>query len=103
MCIYACSVWHRLVFSLSLSRFARGSQKVKLDRFLMYFQRYCLSKVDPPVDLEFDLQDLYELLRPNLKRFDNLEDACKAVEAMEREELEKLAKATQVVIGYVRV
>ena len=91
------------MFSLSLSRFARGSEKVKLDRFLMYFQRYCLSKVDPPVDLEFDLQDLYELLRPNLKRFDNLEDACKAVEAMEREELEKLTKATQVVIGYGRV
>ena len=76
--------------------FDRGSQKTKLDRFLVYFQRYCLSKFDPPVDLEFDLQDLYELLRPNLKRFDNLEDACKAVEAMEREELEKLAKATQV-------
>ena len=69
----------------------------------MYFQRYCLSKVDPPVDLEFDLQDLYEILRPNLKRFDNLEDACKAVEAMEREEAEKLAKVTQVIAVYMYV
>lgn len=36
--------------------FDRGSSKRKLDRFLMHFQRYILSKGVLPLDVEFDLQ-----------------------------------------------
>ncbi|KAJ7976241.1 regulator of nonsense transcripts UPF2 [Quillaja saponaria] len=46
--------------------FDRGSSKRKLDRFLIYFQRYILSKGSLPLDVEFDLQDLFADLRPNM-------------------------------------
>ncbi|GMP22782.1 hypothetical protein CsSME_00000648 [Camellia sinensis var. sinensis] len=36
--------------------FDRGSSKRKLDRFLINFQRYILSKGPLPLDIEFDLQ-----------------------------------------------
>lgn len=36
--------------------FDRGSSKRKLDRFLIHFQRYTLSKGVLPLDIEFDLQ-----------------------------------------------
>ncbi|RVW60855.1 Regulator of nonsense transcripts UPF2 [Vitis vinifera] len=36
--------------------FDRGSSKRKLDRFLIHFQRYILSKGALPLDIEFDLQ-----------------------------------------------
>lgn len=36
--------------------FDRGSSKRKLDRFLIHFQRYILSKGAIPLDIEFDLQ-----------------------------------------------
>jgi len=36
--------------------FDRGSSKRKLDRFLIYFQRYALSKGPLPLDIEFDIQ-----------------------------------------------
>lgn len=36
--------------------FDRGSSKRKLDRFLIHFQRYVLSKGAVPLDIEFDLQ-----------------------------------------------
>lgn len=47
--------------------FDRGSSKRKLDRFLIHFQRYILSKGALPLDIEFDLQvscadPLYSLL-----------------------------------------
>ncbi|GMP22780.1 hypothetical protein CsSME_00000648 [Camellia sinensis var. sinensis] len=37
--------------------FDRGSSKRKLDRFLINFQRYILSKGPLPLDIEFDLQE----------------------------------------------
>lgn len=36
--------------------FDHGSSKKKLDRFLIHFQRYILSKGALPLDVEFDLQ-----------------------------------------------
>ena len=36
--------------------FSRGSAKVKLDRFLTYFQRYLLYKPPLPLDVEFTVQ-----------------------------------------------
>jgi regulator of nonsense transcripts 2 len=36
--------------------FSRGSSKRKLDRYLLSFQRYALSKGPLPLDVEFDVQ-----------------------------------------------
>eukprot|EP00850_Spirogloea_muscicola_P011490 SM000071S21114 [mRNA] locus=s71:436824:443196:- [translate_table: standard] len=70
--------------------FDRGSTKRRLDHFLVYFQRYILSKIGTPLDLEFDLQDLFAELRPKLVRYGTFEEAQQAV--LEIEALE--AKAT---------
>ncbi|CAJ1975643.1 unnamed protein product [Sphenostylis stenocarpa] len=42
--------------------FDRGSSKRKLDRFLIHFQRYILSKGALPLDIEFDLQFTSKLM-----------------------------------------
>lgn len=49
--------------------FAKGTAKRKLDRFLVFFQRYMMSKPSLTMDMEFDIADLFERLRPDLKRF----------------------------------
>jgi hypothetical protein len=36
--------------------FSKGSSKRKLDKFLLHFQRYILSKGPLPLDIEFDIQ-----------------------------------------------
>ncbi len=37
--------------------FSRGRAGARLDRFLAFFQAYCLSKLQPtPLDVDFDLQ-----------------------------------------------
>eukprot|EP00271_Cylindrocystis_brebissonii_P022269 TRINITY_DN8510_c0_g1_i1.p1 TRINITY_DN8510_c0_g1~~TRINITY_DN8510_c0_g1_i1.p1 ORF type:complete len:572 (+),score=153.24 TRINITY_DN8510_c0_g1_i1:177-1718(+) len=66
--------------------FDRGSSKRRLDRFLLYFQRYVLSKAAIPLDVEFDLQDLFADLRPKLVRFATYEEAHAAIEQVELEE-----------------
>eukprot|EP00850_Spirogloea_muscicola_P006728 SM000032S12112 [mRNA] locus=s32:567211:573564:- [translate_table: standard] len=70
--------------------FDRGSTKRRLDHFLVYFQRYILSKIGTPLDLEFDLQDLFAELRPKLVRYGTFEEAQQAVSEIEALE----AKAT---------
>ncbi|KAK9282639.1 hypothetical protein L1049_010858 [Liquidambar formosana] len=67
--------------------FDRGSSKRKLDRFLIHFQRYILSKGALPLDIEFDLQDLFADLRPNMSRYSSIEEVDVAL--VELEELER--------------
>ncbi|MCO5571736.1 hypothetical protein L7F22_025484 [Adiantum nelumboides] len=67
--------------------FDRGSSKRKLDRFLMYFQRYVLSKGMIPLDVEFDLQDLFAKLRPKMARFASFEEVNLAISDIEEQEL----------------
>ncbi|GJP55614.1 hypothetical protein CLOM_g14564 [Closterium sp. NIES-68] len=55
--------------------FDRGSSRRRLDRFLLLFQAYVLAKPSVPLDVEFDLQDLFAKLRPRMKRFATLEEA----------------------------
>ncbi|XP_028785776.1 regulator of nonsense transcripts UPF2, partial [Neltuma alba] len=59
--------------------FDRGSSKRKLDRFLIHFQRYILSKGALPLDIEFDLQDLFADLRPNMTRYTSIEEVNAAL------------------------
>ncbi|KAG2730013.1 hypothetical protein I3843_01G269600 [Carya illinoinensis] len=66
--------------------FDRGSSKRKLDRFLVHFQRYILSKGALPLDIEFDLQDLFAELRPNMTRYSSIEEANAAVIELEEHE-----------------
>ncbi|XP_048446405.1 regulator of nonsense transcripts UPF2 isoform X2 [Pyrus x bretschneideri] len=63
--------------------FDRGSSKRKLDRFLMHFQRYILSKGVLPLDVEFDLQDLFADLRPNMTRYSSIEEVNAALVELE--------------------
>ncbi|KAJ8759872.1 hypothetical protein K2173_009973 [Erythroxylum novogranatense] len=67
--------------------FDRGSSKRKLDRFLIHFQRYILSKGALPLDIEFDLQDLFADLRPNMTRYTSTEEANAALIELEENEL----------------
>ncbi|KAK7817961.1 regulator of nonsense transcripts upf2 [Quercus suber] len=66
--------------------FDRGSSKRKLDRFLVHFQRYILSKGALPLDIEFDLQDLFAELRPNMTRYSTIEEVNAAIIELEDHE-----------------
>lgn len=66
--------------------FDRGSSKRRLDRFLIYFQRYVLSKGMIPLDVEFDLQDLFAKLRPKMTRFASFEEVNLAIMDLEEQE-----------------
>ncbi|KAE9608234.1 putative up-frameshift suppressor 2 [Lupinus albus] len=63
--------------------FDRGSSKRKLDRFLIHFQRYILSKGALPLDVEFDLQDMFADLRPNMVRYTFIEEVNAALVELE--------------------
>ncbi|KAL3689456.1 hypothetical protein R1sor_015765 [Riccia sorocarpa] len=72
--------------------FDRGSSKRRLDRFLLYFQRYVLSKGVIPLDVEFDLQDLFADLRPKMVRFTTFEEANQAILELEERERSMLSE-----------
>ncbi|OEL29494.1 Regulator of nonsense transcripts UPF2 [Dichanthelium oligosanthes] len=63
--------------------FSRGSSKRKLDRFLLFFQRYALRKGPLPLDVEFDVQDMFAELRPNMTRHSSIEGLNDALVALE--------------------
>ncbi|XP_076862975.1 regulator of nonsense transcripts 2 isoform X1 [Brachyhypopomus gauderio] len=84
--------------------FDRGSSKRKLDCFLIYFQRYIWwkkslevwTKDHPfPVDIDYMISDMLELLRPKMHLCCSLEEACQQVTDLEREVLVKLGLASQ--------
>ncbi|GMP22779.1 hypothetical protein CsSME_00000648 [Camellia sinensis var. sinensis] len=66
--------------------FDRGSSKRKLDRFLINFQRYILSKGPLPLDIEFDLQDLFVDLRPKMTRYSSIEEVNAVLIELEEHE-----------------
>ncbi|GFP82417.1 regulator of nonsense transcripts upf2 [Phtheirospermum japonicum] len=74
--------------------FDRGSSKRKLDRFLIHYQRYILSKGALPLDVEFDLQDLFVELRPNMIRYSSFDEVNAALN--EFEELERRVSTEKV-------
>lgn len=67
--------------------FDRGSSKRRLDGFLLYFQRYVLSKGTIPLDVEFDLQDLFAELRPKMVRYCTFDEANLAIMDLKEQEL----------------
>jgi regulator of nonsense transcripts 2 len=64
--------------------FSRGSARRRLERFLIYFQRYICMKDQPlPVDVEHMVTDLYFELRPKQPRLTSLEEATAKIVALE--------------------
>ncbi|AQK72825.1 Regulator of nonsense transcripts UPF2 [Zea mays] len=66
--------------------FSKGSSKRKLDKFLLHFQRYIISKGPLPLDIEFDIQDLFGELRPNMSRYLSIEELVAALVELEENE-----------------
>ena len=58
--------------------FNRGAAGKKLDYFLSFFQYYIHTKPPLPMDIEFIVQDIFALTRPQWKLATNLEEASKA-------------------------
>eukprot|EP00029_Vermamoeba_vermiformis_P002932 TRINITY_DN1329_c0_g1_i5.p1 TRINITY_DN1329_c0_g1~~TRINITY_DN1329_c0_g1_i5.p1 ORF type:complete len:1191 (+),score=394.25 TRINITY_DN1329_c0_g1_i5:17-3589(+) len=65
--------------------FSKGATKDKLDRFLVYFQRYALSKGDNVSQaLWFTIDDRFDELRPRTQRFATIQEANDAIVAIEK-------------------
>ncbi|KAJ7096222.1 armadillo-type protein [Mycena epipterygia] len=62
--------------------FDRGTQRKKLDNFLVFFQYYVHCKDDIPMDVDFMLSDSLEAVRPKLELAKSLEEAATAVDEM---------------------
>ncbi|KAG1770430.1 ARM repeat-containing protein [Suillus occidentalis] len=62
--------------------FDRGTQKRKLDNFLVFFQYYVLCKEDLPMDVDFMLSDSIEAIRPKMTMYKTIEEAAAAVDEM---------------------
>ncbi|KAJ4483312.1 transcription factor [Lentinula aciculospora] len=62
--------------------FDRGSQKKKLDNFLVFCQYYVHCKDPLPMDVDFMLSDSLEAVRPKFKVFKTIEEAAIAVDEM---------------------
>ncbi|CAG8474585.1 970_t:CDS:10 [Diversispora eburnea] len=60
--------------------FDRGSSKKRLDDFLIFFQMYILTKQKMPMDVEFMVSDLFEILRPKMVLFKTYEEAAEEVD-----------------------
>ncbi|KAJ9143982.1 ARM repeat-containing protein [Coniochaeta hoffmannii] len=56
----------------------RGAAGQKLDYFLSFFQYYIYTKDPMPMDIEFIVQDIFALTRPQWKLASNFEEASKA-------------------------
>ncbi|KAG2660031.1 regulator of nonsense transcripts UPF2-like [Panicum virgatum] len=66
--------------------FSKGSSKRKLDKFLLHFQRYIMIKGPIPLDIEFDIQDLFADIRPNMSRYSSIEELNAALIELEENE-----------------
>lgn len=58
--------------------FNKGPAGKKLDYFLSFLQYYIFTKAPLPMDIEFIVQDVYSLTRPQWKLATSLEEASKA-------------------------
>ncbi|KAG5651203.1 hypothetical protein H0H81_009512 [Sphagnurus paluster] len=62
--------------------FDRGTQKKKLDNFLVFFQYYIHCKDPMPMDVDFMVSDSLEAVRPKLQMAKTVEEAAIAVDEM---------------------
>ncbi|GBC04197.1 hypothetical protein RclHR1_05560017 [Rhizophagus clarus] len=62
--------------------FDRGSSMKRLDDFLVFFQMYILTKQRLPMDIDFMVADLFEMLRPGMTMYKTYEEAAEEVDKM---------------------
>ncbi|KAG6842175.1 hypothetical protein C0991_001668 [Blastosporella zonata] len=62
--------------------FDRGTQKKKLDNFLVFFQYYIHCKDPMPMDVDFMVSDSLEAVRPKLHIVKTIDEAAVAVDEM---------------------
>ncbi|KAH8828075.1 ARM repeat-containing protein [Flagelloscypha sp. PMI_526] len=62
--------------------FDRGTQRKKLDNFLVFFQYYIHCKHALPMDIDFMLSDSLEAVRPKFSLVKTIEEAATAVDDM---------------------
>jgi len=55
--------------------FDRGSTKKKLDTFIAHFQRYLFGKESMPMEMDFAVSDMLDLINPSFQRADTCEAA----------------------------
>ncbi|TDH72466.1 hypothetical protein CCR75_006098 [Bremia lactucae] len=71
----------------------RGISRPRLGRFMIFFQRYLFSKVDVPMETEFVVYDLFELLASHLKdqflKFETWDQVDRAVHEVLQGDLEE--------------
>ncbi|KAL4452134.1 hypothetical protein ABPG75_007796 [Micractinium tetrahymenae] len=77
--------------------FTRGAARRKLDRLLPYLQRYLLAKPPLPLDVEFDMQDLWDHLKITPPQYDSYEAACAAVADIEAAEAAAAASGLEAI------
>jgi len=65
--------------------FDRGTTKKKLDVFLGHFQRYLFGKDVMPMDIDFAVSDVLEVIAPKFQRVDTVEAADEYVAKLEGE------------------
>jgi regulator of nonsense transcripts 2 len=63
--------------------FTHGLVAKRLDKFLLYFQRYLFLKNLIPIDVEFMLNDIFDRIRPKMVKFKSFQEANEAVEKLE--------------------
>lgn len=70
--------------------FDRGAVKQKLDRFLLFFQRYCQSKGELPLRVTFMVDDTLERIRPKMHRTTTMVESDEAIKKLLQSERENL-------------
>ncbi|CEM11495.1 unnamed protein product [Vitrella brassicaformis CCMP3155] len=70
--------------------FERGPARHKMDRFLVFFQRYCLIKAPLPMRVEYMVRDTLGELRPKLRRYDSIGEVDSELREILKQESEQL-------------
>lgn len=65
--------------------FTKGLPAKKLDRYLLYFQRYLLTRTEIPPDVIFDIDDCFDIIRPGYNRLVTFESINAELQRMEEE------------------
>ncbi len=67
------------ILEVCSSKMAKVLPKKKLDLYLAFFQFYLFTKDELSMDIEFAISDLFNAVRPNWKRAENIQEAAKQV------------------------
>eukprot|EP00116_Pleurobrachia_bachei_P006654 sb/3466916/ len=60
--------------------FEKGNLKKKCDTFLLFFQKYLFTKVQPlPIDVDYSIQDTMEAIRPHMTLYSTVVEVDEAI------------------------